>query len=77
MLVLWVNLKHPQQYPDPAQVSVNSGIVFYHLNNYFISGSAGLLAARVLDNMTMKVEYFPNNTMDTASFDGNAQIYSR
>jgi hypothetical protein len=63
--------------PDPAQVSVNSGIVFYHLNNYFISGSAGLLAARVLDNMTMKVEYFPNNTMDTASFDGNAQIYSR
>jgi hypothetical protein len=63
--------------PDPAQVSVNSGKVIYHLNNYFRNESSGLLAAQILDDLRMKIEYFPYATSDTASFDSKAQIYSR
>jgi len=63
--------------PDPAQVNVNSGKVIFHLNNYFRSGSSGLVAAQILDDLRMKIEYFSYTNSDTASFDSNAQIYTR
>ncbi len=62
--------------PNPSQVSVSSGKVIYHVN-YLEFGYAGLLAVQLIDDIRMKVEFFPNKTGDTAEFDGNAFIYTR
>ncbi|NJD22878.1 MAG: hypothetical protein FIA82_09460 [Melioribacter sp.] len=62
--------------PDPSQVSVSSGKVIYHVN-YLEFGYAGLLAVQLIDDIRMKVEFFPNKTGDTAEFDNNALIYTR
>ena len=65
--------------PDPSQVSVNTGKVVYHLNNYFNSGTPnpGIIIVQVLDNMRAKFEYFAYPVSDSVQFDSLAQIYSR
>jgi hypothetical protein len=65
--------------PDPSHVSVTSGKVVYHLISYFNSGTPnpGIFVAQVLDDLTMKVEFFKYPVDDGVEFDSLAQIYSR
>jgi hypothetical protein len=62
--------------PDPAQVSVATGKVAYHLK-YTDSGDYGLMLVQLLDDTRIRVQVFPGSTAPTGEFDGNALIYTR
>lgn len=63
--------------PDPASVSVASGKVAYRLYNpWFPADQLGLLIVEMLDDVTIRAEYFPG-TAETAEFTEAAQQYVR
>jgi hypothetical protein len=62
--------------PDPAQVSVSSGKIIYQVN-YLEFGYAGLLAVQMIDDIRIKIEFFPNRTDTNVDFDNKAFIYTR
>jgi hypothetical protein len=68
----------------PANITVASGAYGYQLwhwdpNNGNRSGAAsfGLFMVQLLDNRTLKAQYFPGSTNAFEPFDGNAKIFTR
>jgi hypothetical protein len=63
--------------PDPANVNVNSGKVIYNLNGFFDAEYYGVLLVQVLDDVKIKIEFFPGKQGNNLDFDSKALIYTR
>lgn len=68
----------PADAPAPASVSVASGEVVYRLM-YTESTTAqhGLMVVRMECDESIRVQVFPSDTLSSADFDENAQVYRR
>lgn len=62
--------------PPFDQVSTATGVVVYHLN-YTEMGYFGIMLVKLVDDMHLKVEVFPDSHDDNIQFTANAYLYSR